>query len=134
MKNSSTCIGNNTWILNIRNKNTCWIFVPIFRNAIPKELNRILESNDKGVPDVNMLTGDLHMVPDFHGNRSPLADATRKGMVNTDLKSLRIKKIFAQSYRGKPLFRKYNILTFEFHKIIGIFKVTCHPKTRGFVT
>ena len=63
--------------------------MPIFRNAIPKELNRILESNDKGVPDVHMLTEDLHMVPDFHGNRSPLADATRKGMVDTYLKSLK---------------------------------------------
>ncbi|XP_040264004.1 FGGY carbohydrate kinase domain-containing protein isoform X2 [Bufo bufo] len=27
------------------------------------------------------LTGDLHVWPDFHGNRSPLADLTLKGMV-----------------------------------------------------
>nr|XP_032813588.1 FGGY carbohydrate kinase domain-containing protein isoform X1 [Petromyzon marinus] len=27
------------------------------------------------------LTSDLHVCPDFHGNRSPLADSSRKGMV-----------------------------------------------------
>ncbi|XP_066453850.1 FGGY carbohydrate kinase domain-containing protein isoform X1 [Eleutherodactylus coqui] len=29
----------------------------------------------------DFLTGDLHVWPDFHGNRSPLADLTLKGMV-----------------------------------------------------
>ncbi|KAM4023241.1 FGGY carbohydrate kinase domain-containing protein isoform 2-T2 [Anomaloglossus baeobatrachus] len=29
----------------------------------------------------DLLTGDLHVWPDFHGNRSPLADLTLKGMV-----------------------------------------------------
>lgn len=28
------------------------------------------------------LTEDLHMWPDYHGNRSPLADATLKGMLS----------------------------------------------------
>ncbi|CAJ0938509.1 unnamed protein product [Ranitomeya imitator] len=30
----------------------------------------------------DFLTGDLHVWPDFHGNRSPLADLTLKGMTN----------------------------------------------------
>ncbi|XP_053625302.1 FGGY carbohydrate kinase domain-containing protein isoform X2 [Plodia interpunctella] len=35
----------------------------------------------QGLPDVSLLTRDLHIWPDFHGNRSPLADPTMRGMV-----------------------------------------------------
>ncbi|XP_076320069.1 FGGY carbohydrate kinase domain-containing protein isoform X2 [Tachypleus tridentatus] len=38
---------------------------------------------ERGVPSVSFLTTDLHMWPDFHGNRSPLADSTLKGMYGT---------------------------------------------------
>lgn len=31
---------------------------------------------------MGFLTVDLHVWPDFHGNRSPLADPTLKGMVS----------------------------------------------------
>lgn len=31
--------------------------------------------------EVTQLTKDYHVRPDFHGNRSPLADATMKGMI-----------------------------------------------------
>lgn len=31
---------------------------------------------------MGFLTVDLHVWPDFHGNRSPLADVTLKGMVS----------------------------------------------------
>lgn len=31
--------------------------------------------------DVSLLTKDFHVWPDFHGNRSPLADPTMKGMI-----------------------------------------------------
>lgn len=31
---------------------------------------------------MGFLTVDLHVWPDFHGNRSPLADLTLKGMVS----------------------------------------------------
>ncbi|XP_048394716.1 FGGY carbohydrate kinase domain-containing protein isoform X2 [Stegostoma tigrinum] len=43
-------------------------------------LNSHLESIKKSYA-VGMLTVDLHVWPDFHGNRSPLADPTLKGMV-----------------------------------------------------
>jgi len=32
--------------------------------------------------EVAKLTNNLHVWPDFHGNRSPLADSTLKGMVS----------------------------------------------------
>ncbi|XP_028163451.1 FGGY carbohydrate kinase domain-containing protein [Ostrinia furnacalis] len=35
----------------------------------------------QGLKDVSLLTKDFHVWPDFHGNRSPLADPTMKGMV-----------------------------------------------------
>ncbi|XP_069794613.1 FGGY carbohydrate kinase domain-containing protein isoform X6 [Narcine bancroftii] len=44
-------------------------------------LNCHLESIKK-CSAVGMLTVDLHVWPDFHGNRSPLADPTLKGMVS----------------------------------------------------
>lgn len=34
-----------------------------------------------GHSDVSLLSKDFHVWPDFHGNRSPLADPTMKGMV-----------------------------------------------------
>ncbi|XP_062920336.1 FGGY carbohydrate kinase domain-containing protein isoform X6 [Mobula hypostoma] len=43
-------------------------------------LNCHLESIKK-CSAVGMLTEDLHVWPDFHGNRSPLADPTLKGMI-----------------------------------------------------
>ncbi|XP_014347996.1 FGGY carbohydrate kinase domain-containing protein isoform X3 [Latimeria chalumnae] len=43
-------------------------------------LNNHLELIKKSLP-VGSLTVDLHVWPDFHGNRSPLADLTLKGMV-----------------------------------------------------
>lgn len=36
----------------------------------------------EGLTDVNFLTKDIHMLPDFHGNRSPLADPTLRGMIS----------------------------------------------------
>lgn len=35
----------------------------------------------KGLPSLSYLTADLHVWPDYHGNRSPLADPNLKGMV-----------------------------------------------------
>lgn len=44
-------------------------------------LNSHLDLIKKTQP-VGFLTVDLHVWPDFHGNRSPLADLTLKGMVS----------------------------------------------------
>uniref|UniRef100_A0A182NIM4 FGGY carbohydrate kinase domain-containing protein n=1 Tax=Anopheles dirus TaxID=7168 RepID=A0A182NIM4_9DIPT len=47
-------------------------------------LNRFLEelTKKRGECSVHRLTIDLHVWPDFHGNRSPLADPNLKGMIS----------------------------------------------------
>lgn len=40
-------------------------------------------AEQKNLHNVSYLTKDIHVWPDFHGNRSPLADPTLKGMVLT---------------------------------------------------
>ncbi|XP_046688484.1 FGGY carbohydrate kinase domain-containing protein-like, partial [Homalodisca vitripennis] len=47
-------------------------------------LNELLNSlaNSAGLDSVDLLTKDLHVWPDHHGNRSPLADPTLRGMVS----------------------------------------------------
>lgn len=48
-----------------------------------KEARSASESANKSVSDFGVeLTADLHMLPDFHGNRSPRADARARGMVS----------------------------------------------------
>ncbi|CAB3381641.1 Hypothetical predicted protein [Cloeon dipterum] len=47
---------------------------------ITKELNEIVANLGAGVDMIN-LTRDVHVIPDFHGNRSPLADSERSGMI-----------------------------------------------------
>ncbi|GBP14488.1 FGGY carbohydrate kinase domain-containing protein [Eumeta japonica] len=49
------------------------------RNHLRELLSQI--ANGQGLSNVNLLTKDFHMWPDFHGNRSPLADPTMKGMI-----------------------------------------------------
>ena len=36
---------------------------------------------DQGLESVHQLMKDFHVYPDFHGNRSPLADCTIRGMI-----------------------------------------------------
>ena len=40
------------------------------------------EHQSQGLQFLSELTRELHIWPDYHGNRSPLADHTLKGMVN----------------------------------------------------
>ena len=51
--------------------------------SIPEELHDILKrlAEKKHFASINQLTKDIHLWPDFHGNRSPLADPNLKGMV-----------------------------------------------------
>ncbi|CAA7408169.1 unnamed protein product [Spirodela intermedia] len=46
-------------------------------------LNKILHSmaKDQNALFLSMLTEDIHVLPDFHGNRSPMADPKAKGMI-----------------------------------------------------
>ncbi|XP_036452936.1 FGGY carbohydrate kinase domain-containing protein [Colossoma macropomum] len=44
-------------------------------------LNRYLDELSKDKKHLDLLTTGLHVWPDFHGNRSPLADQSLKGMV-----------------------------------------------------
>ena len=36
---------------------------------------------DRNMSDLTFLTRDLHLYPDFHGNRAPLADPGMTGMI-----------------------------------------------------
>jgi FGGY-family pentulose kinase len=45
-------------------------------------LNDVLSELEQGAPFPAALTAELHVLPDFHGNRSPRADPTLRGMVS----------------------------------------------------
>lgn len=64
----------------------------IYFRHIQQYLSALLQTmaNKKNVKNVSYLTKYVHVWPDFHGNRSPLADPTLKGMVD----NLRIIYIF----------------------------------------
>lgn len=38
--------------------------------------------SERGYDDICFLTKELHVWPDFHGNRSPIADPNLRGMVS----------------------------------------------------
>lgn len=54
-----------------------------FRNMY-EYLNQVLTrlASSEGLASYQYLTKDIHVWPDFHGNRSPLSDQNLKGMVN----------------------------------------------------
>ncbi|XP_068809442.1 FGGY carbohydrate kinase domain-containing protein isoform X4 [Struthio camelus] len=60
--------------------NTYSYFPSSLSQSIYTYLNSHLDLIKKSLP-VGFLTVDLHVWPDFHGNRSPLTDLTLKGMV-----------------------------------------------------
>lgn len=39
-------------------------------------------AKEKNLPFLALLTKDVHVFPDFHGNRSPRADPTLKGIIS----------------------------------------------------
>lgn len=60
--------------------------VVLFRQIhISVLLSEVLEfvAQRESVESVSLLTRHLHVWPDYHGNRSPLADPTTYGMVNS---------------------------------------------------
>lgn len=56
-------------------------------------------ADQKGLKNISYLTKEIHVWPDFHGNRSPLADPTLKGMV----------KIFFYAFKNR-----------SFHKLLSL--------------
>ncbi|HET9146879.1 MAG TPA: FGGY-family carbohydrate kinase, partial [Acetobacteraceae bacterium] len=50
--------------------------------TIYQALNERLEALASAMPFPAALTAELHVLPDFHGNRSPLADPTLRGMIS----------------------------------------------------
>ncbi|VFQ61110.1 unnamed protein product [Cuscuta campestris] len=54
------------------------------RTSVFELLNKILESmkNELKAPFTAALTESIHVLPDFHGNRSPFADPNSKGIVS----------------------------------------------------
>lgn len=55
----------------------------------------------KDPANLDQLTSSLHVWPDFHGNRSPLADPTLKGMVSERDTGLRILPIHTPQWIGQ---------------------------------
>ncbi|XP_076151473.1 FGGY carbohydrate kinase domain-containing protein isoform X1 [Alosa pseudoharengus] len=51
------------------------------QESVYSYLNKHLEAMAKDPANLDQLSSSLHVWPDFHGNRSPLADPTLKGMV-----------------------------------------------------
>ncbi|KAJ1703534.1 hypothetical protein LUZ63_003313 [Rhynchospora breviuscula] len=51
--------------------------------SVYEYMNKLLASmvQDQNAPFLSALTEDLHVLPDFHGNRSPIADPKSKGMI-----------------------------------------------------
>ena len=52
-------------------------------HSVYDELEHTLINSSRHLPHPSLLTSHLHIVPDFHGNRSPLADPTFLGMVKS---------------------------------------------------
>lgn len=68
--------------------------------SIHDQLRSILYDLAGSEGDIHRLTSDLHVQPDFHGNRAPLADATRRGAItgltlNADARDLALQYLAA---------------------------------------
>jgi len=49
--------------------------------SVYDQLGSILDDLAGSGENTHLLTADIHVQPDFHGNRAPLADATRRGAI-----------------------------------------------------
>ncbi len=60
---------------------------PSYRgHSVYTELDHTLSdiAKKRSLSHPHLLTRDMHITPDFHGNRSPLADPTLRGMVGSE--------------------------------------------------
>lgn len=79
-------------------------------------LNARLAELARSLPFPAALTGDLHVNPDFHGNRSPLADPAMRGMISglslsagpDDLARLYLATVQAAAYGTRQIIEALN--------------------------
>lgn len=64
-------------------------FAPCSGKHVHSYLNAHLESMSADAAQLEQLTARLHVWPDFHGNRSPLADQTSRGAVSSRTRLVR---------------------------------------------
>lgn len=72
-----------------------------------------------GHSDVSLLTKDFHVWPDFHGNRSPLADPTMKGMItgltiNSSEENLALLYLATLQGLSVSIYRKLEVISLKF--------------------
>jgi FGGY-family pentulose kinase len=92
-------------------------------------LNRRLASlqKERNVGSLSMLTKELHVYPDFHGNRSPHADPTLRGMISglklsadvDDLALLYLASIQAIAYGVRELLEEMDAKGYTVKKILA---------------
>jgi FGGY-family pentulose kinase len=90
-------------------------------------LNRRLDRLSEAAPHPGALTGELHVLPYFHGNRSPRADATLKGGVSglrlsdtaDDLALLYLSAIQAVAYGTRHIIEEMNRAGYAIDTIIA---------------
>lgn len=123
-----SAFGGSTNVLCLRN-NLPPLFPTCFScsaHSIYTYLNSHLDLIKKSLP-VGFLTVDLHVWPDFHGNRSPLTDLTLKGMVRNSLSlqkgQYRVEKKKKSSLEGA-------FLQFWVYSSLAIYTI---PKDLGFL-
>lgn len=79
------------------------LILPHSQESAYSYLNKHLETMAKDPANLDQLTSGLHVWPDFHGNRSPLADPTLKGMVSERDISLMILSIHTPQWIGQEM-------------------------------
>ena len=114
--------------------------------TVYEEINHILEEVAQSLEHCALLTKDYHVYPDFHGNRSPIADPTLKGMVtglslSKDIKSLAVlylATVQALSCGTKQIIEHLNSSGYDIKAIFicgGLSKnslfVRCHADVSG---
>lgn len=98
-------------------------------------LNQRLESLAEGEPFAAALTRDVHVCPYFHGNRSPRADPTLKGMISglslsrtlDDLAVLYLATIQAIAYGTRHIIEEMNRAGYRIDTIVACGGGTKNP-------